>query len=170
MPPLSQRVRRYTIRLSTIVGLGLLAASCSEGKLSQCKELIDVANQVVIDVQTVAENASTTTSTTSPTGSASPTGSSNGPDSVAVISKVAESAKKAQINMEALQLNDEKLKEFQSQYAAMYSEINQTTRDMLAAAEARDREAGKEAYDAFKLATSREGALVTGVNDYCAAK
>lgn len=167
MPPLSQRVRRYIMPISAIVVAGIFAASCSENKLSQCKELIDVANQVVTDVQTVAQNASTTSSasTTSTTDSAN-----NGPDSVAVINKVAEAAEKARINMEALKLEDETLKNYQSQYAAMYTEINQTTRDMLAAAEAKNREAGKDAYDAFRAATSREETLVQEINEYCAVQ
>lgn len=174
MPSLSQRVCRSAIRTSAIALMGLLAVSCSESKLSQCGEIINVANQVVTDVQTVAQNASATTSTTSSpassTTAASPAPASSSPDSVAVINKVAESAEKARINMEGLKLTDETLKGFQAQYAAMYTEINQTTRDMLAAAEAKDREAGKEAYEAFRAATSREEALVQGVNDYCAAK
>lgn len=167
MPPLSQRVRRYIMPISAIVVAGIFAASCSENKLSQCKELIDVANQVVTDVQTVAQNASTTSSAsaTSTTDSAN-----NGPDSVAVINKVAEAAEKARINMEALKLEDETLKNYQSQYAAMYTEINQTTRDMLAAAEAKNREAGKDAYDAFRAATSREETLVQEINEYCAVQ
>lgn len=170
MPSLSQRVRRYTIQTSAIAALALLAASCSESKLSQCREIITVANEVVTDVQTVAQNASNTGTTGAATSSATGATASNNPDSVAVINKVAESAEKARINMEGLELTDEKLREFQSQYAAMYTEINQTTRDMLAAAEAKDREAGKEAYDAFRAATSREEALVQGVNEYCTAQ
>ena len=112
MPPLSQRVRRYIMPISAIVMAGIFAVSCSENKLSQCKELIDVANQVVTDVQTVAQNASTTSSAsaTSATGS-----TSNSPDSVAVINKVAEAAEKARINMEVLKLEDETLKNYQSQ-------------------------------------------------------
>lgn len=176
MPPLSQCARRYpivryNIRAFAIVLVGLIAASCSDNRLSQCKELIDVANQVVTDVQTVAQNASTTstTSTTSPTSTASSTNNSSS-DSVAVINKVAEAAEKARINMEALNLTDETLKNYQSQYAAMYTEINQTTRDMLTAAEAQNRDAGKEAYDAFRAATSREETLVQEINEYCAVQ
>ena len=52
----------------------------------------------------------------------------------------------------------------------MYTEINQTTRDMLAAAEAKNREAGKDAYDAFRAATSREETLVKEINEYCAVQ
>lgn len=156
MQRLRQPVRRSKICVLLIAGLSVLVASCTESKLAQCKQLIDVANQVVSDVQTVAQNAST--------------GTDNSNDSVAVINKVAEAAEKARVNMEALTLNDETLTGFQSRYADMYTEIRQTTRDMLAAAEAKDREAGREAYDNFKTATSREGPLVEEINSYCAAQ
>ncbi|GAB4383109.1 MAG: hypothetical protein Kow00121_44430 [Elainellaceae cyanobacterium] len=160
MQPLSQRMHKYTTRLFTrlfiVTTLGILATSCSESKLSQCRQLIDVANQVVSDVQTVAQNASTTATGT------------NSADSVAVISQVAESADKAQIRMEELQLTDETLQGFQARYAEMYTEIRETTRDMLSAAEVQDREAGKAAYEAFKTATSQEEGLVEEINAYCA--
>lgn len=156
MQSLSQRMRQRAIHASLFVAIGLIASSCSEGKLSQCRKLIDVANQVVSDVQTVAQN----TSSTAATGSSA--------ESIAVINKVAEAADKANIRMEELTLTDDRLENFQTRYAAMYTEIGQTTRDMLAAAEEKDRQAGKDAYDAFKAATSQEGTLVEEINAYCA--
>ena len=81
---------------------------------------------------------------------------------------MAEAADTAKSDMEALKLSDDQLKGFQSRYATMYTEIGRTTRDMLAAAEAKNREAGKNAYDAFKAATSQEGTLVDEINAYCA--
>ncbi|NJO39137.1 MAG: hypothetical protein HC769_08490 [Cyanobacteria bacterium CRU_2_1] len=149
----NQPVCKYTIRASAVVTLGLLVASCSESKLSQCKQLIDVANQVVTNVQTVAQNASSTT---------------NPSDSLAVINKVAEAADQAKTDMESLQLSDENLKGFQTRYAAMYAEIGETTRDMLSAAQSKDTQAGKNAYNEFKAATSQEGSLVNEINAYCA--
>lgn len=164
MLPSSQRLRQYTKSAFAIAALGLLVTSCSETKLSQCKKLIDVANQVVMDVQTVAQNASTTGSNAA----ANAANAADGADSIAVINKVAEAADKARINMESLTLTDERLQDFQDRYASMYTEIGQTTREMLAAAEAKDREAGREAYDAFKAATSQEEVLVDEINEYCA--
>ena len=155
MQVLRQPIRRSTVCASVAV-LSLLITSCSESRVAQCEKLIEVANQVVTDVQTVAQNASTSTDSST--------------DSVAVITKVAEAAEKARVKMQALSLSDETLAGFQSRYADMYAEIRQTTRDMLAAAEARDREAGREAYENFRTATSREGALVEDINAYCAAR
>lgn len=147
---------RLSVRAGLVLAIGFLATSCAESKISQCKKLIDVANQVVSDVQTVAQNASSTTGT--------PANS----DSSAVINRVASAADQAKSRMESLNLADPKLKEFQGRYATMYTEIGQTTRDMLKAADTNNREAGKNAYDAFKQATSQEGALVDEINAYCA--
>lgn len=148
---------KQIFRTGVVVAVGLLVTSCAESKISQCKKLIDVANQVVTNVQSVAQNASSTTGAVA-----------TNTDSFAVINRVAEAADTAKRDMEALKLGDEKLKEFQSRYATMYTEIGRTTRDMLAAAEAKNREAGKNAYDAFRAATSQEGTLVDEINGYCA--
>ena len=155
MPLLGQHTRKCTFYASVIAAIGLLITSCSESRLSQCRKLIDVANQVVTDVQTVAQNAST-----SPSDSTA--------ESVEVINRVADAANSARVNMEGLTLDDPQLQTFQTRYAAMYTEIYQTTRDMLAASEARDREAGREAYAAFQAATSQETTLVSEINEYCA--
>jgi galactokinase/mevalonate kinase-like predicted kinase len=81
---------------------------------------------------------------------------------------VADAANNARINMEGLSLNDTQLQDFQSRYISMYTEIHNSTREMLAASEARNREAGREAYTAFQEATSQETNLVREINDYCA--
>lgn len=152
--PLSQPIRKYTTYVA-IAAIGLVMTGCSESRLSQCRQLIDVANQVVTDVQTVAQNASTSTTETTA-------------DSREVIGRVADAANNARINMEGLSLNDTQLQDFQSRYISMYTEIHNSTREMLAASEARDREAGREAYTAFQEATSQETNLVREINDYCA--
>jgi hypothetical protein len=167
MQVLKQHVRRVT-GCAAVAVLSLLVTSCTESRVAQCQKLIDVANQVVTDVQTVAQNASTTS--TSTTNSTTNRSTNSSTDSVTVITKVAEAAEKARVNMQALSLDDETLVGFQTRYADMYTEIRQTTRDMLVAAEARDREAGREAYDNFRTATSREAVLVEEINAYCATQ
>jgi hypothetical protein len=164
MQGLRQHIRQIT-GCAAVAVLSLLVTSCTESRVAQCQKLIDVANQVVTDVQAVAQNASATSTNGSAANS-----NTNSTDSVAVINKVAEAAEKARVNMQALSLDDETLVGFQTRYADMYTEIRQTTRDMLAAAEARDREAGREAYDNFRTATSREAVLVEEINTYCAAR
>jgi hypothetical protein len=154
MPFIGQPTRKYTVYAS-IAAMGLLVSSCSESRLSQCRKLINVANQVVTDVQAVAQNASTSAS-----------GSTN--NSTEVITRVANAANSAKINMEELSLNDTQLQDFQNRYATMYAEIYDTTNAMLDASESRDREAGRQAYSAFQAATSQESTLVSEINQYCA--
>ncbi|WP_416670185.1 hypothetical protein [Egbenema bharatensis] len=154
MPFIGQPARKYTAYAS-IAAIGLLLSSCSESRISQCRKLINVANQVVTDVQTVAENAST-----------SPSGNTGA--STEVINRVADAANSARVNMEELSLNDTQLQDFQNRYATMYAEIYDSTSAMLDASEARDREAGRQAYTAFQAATSQEATLVSEINQYCA--
>ena len=60
-PNHKQMFRTGVVRTGIVVAVSLLATSCAESKISQCKKLIDVANQVVTNVQSVAQNASSTT-------------------------------------------------------------------------------------------------------------
>lgn len=154
MSHITQPIRQSTTRLVLLTMLGAVVTSCSESKLSQCRELIDVANETVADVQSVAQNTSTTQTNTA--------------ESVDVIGKVAEAAEKARINMDTLDLTDETLQSYQQRYVMMYTTIRETTRDMLSAAEVNNREEGKKAYEAFKEATEQEEGLVDAINGYCA--
>jgi hypothetical protein len=142
----------FTKRFNQISGLmvlGLLITSCSENKVAQCNQLIEIANQAVSGVRAVSETPK--------------------PDSIESMNKIADIANTARSQMEKLQLGDDQLKGFQGQFVTMYTETNQATRDLVTAAEAKDADAAKKAFSALQTATAKEAPLVNSVNTYCEA-
>jgi hypothetical protein len=144
--PIAKRI----CRVSTLVMVGFLVTSCSENKVSQCSKLIEIANRAVSGVKAVSEQPK--------------------PDSIESMNRIADIANSAKAEMEGLQLTDNELKGFQTRFIGMYTDTNQATRDLVAAAEAKDAEAAQQAFDSLQTATSQEGPLVTEVNTYCEAK
>jgi hypothetical protein len=138
---------RRSIAISALVGLGFLVTSCTDNKVSQCNKLIKVANEAVSSVQAVTQNAS--------------------PDNVEAMTKIAEAADKAKADMQGLQVTDEKLKAFQTRFINMYTETSKATRDLVAAAGAKNAAAAQASFDALKTATDKEAPLVSEVNTYC---
>lgn len=144
--PIAKRI----CQVSTLVMVGLLVTSCSESKVSQCSKLIEIANRAVSGVKTVSENPK--------------------PDSIESMNKIADVANSAKAEMEGLQLTDNELKGYQTRFISMYTDTNKATRDLVAAAEAKDAQAAQQSFDALQTATSQEGPLVTEVNTYCDAQ
>jgi hypothetical protein len=142
-------VAKQIYQISTALLVGGLIASCSETKVSQCSKLINIANQAVTGVKTVSENPN--------------------PDNIESMNKIADVANNAKSEMEALQLADGQLKDYQTRFVTMYTDTNKATRDLVSAAEAKDAQAARQAFDALKTATAQEGPLVNEVNSYCKA-
>ncbi|MBI4780902.1 MAG: hypothetical protein HY785_06210 [Oscillatoriophycideae cyanobacterium NC_groundwater_1537_Pr4_S-0.65um_50_18] len=137
---------KRAIAVSTLAALSFLV-SCSDNKVSQCNKLIKVANEAVSAVQNVTQTAT--------------------PDNVAAMSQIATAADKAKADMQGLQIGDEQLKGFQTRFISMYTDTGKATRDLVAAAGAKDAAAAQTAFDALKTATDQEGPLVNQVNTYC---
>jgi hypothetical protein len=150
MPFLFKPAFKRTVQVSTIVALGFLVVSCSESKVSQCNKLIEVANQAVTQVQEVSQNPK--------------------PDNVDAMNKIADAADVAKSKMQELKLTDGPLKDFQGRFVSMYTDTSKATRDLIAAANAKDSKAAQTAFTNLKTATDQEGSLVNDVNKYCTAK
>lgn len=129
------------------IGFGTLTASCSASKVSQCNQLIEVANSAVESVQTV-----TTTSE---------------PQDVNAMIQIADTADQATTEMQALELPDEQLKAYQGRFVTMYAETSRASRALVAAVNEKNTQAAEEAYSALQTATGQEAPLVEEVNTYC---
>ncbi|MBW4468398.1 MAG: hypothetical protein KME07_23475 [Pegethrix bostrychoides GSE-TBD4-15B] len=134
-------------RVSGLLALGLVLASCSDSKVSQCSKLIEIANQAVTGVKAVSENPN--------------------PDNINSMNKIADVANTAKASMQELSLSDPQLRDYQTRFVAMYTDTNQATRDLVTAAEAKNAQSAQQAFESLKTATAQEGPLVTAVNDYC---
>jgi hypothetical protein len=144
---LDQPVCKRAIAVSTLATLGFLVVSCSDNKVSQCNKLIKVANEAVSAVETVTQKPD--------------------PGNIEAMTKIAETADTAKTNMQALQLGDGKLKDFQGRFVNMYTDTSKATRDLVAAAQVKDAAAAQKAFDSLKTATDKEAPLVNEVNTYC---
>jgi hypothetical protein len=133
--------------VSLIMAVGMLTVSCGESKVSQCNKLIEVANKAVSDVQTITASADS--------------------QDVSAMAKIADTADQAKASMEALELSDEKLQDFQQKFVSMYTDTSKATRDLVAAVGADNSEGAQQAYTALQTATNQETPLVNEVNGYC---
>ncbi|MCU0524772.1 MAG: hypothetical protein MUF72_08090 [Elainella sp. Prado103] len=149
MPYFEKPLSKQFPQVAGLVVLGLLVASCSENKVSQCNRLIEIANQAVSGVEAVSETRQ--------------------PDDVESMNRIADISDAAKTQMEGLQLSDPQLKDYQTRFVAMYTDTTQATRDLVASVGQKDTDAARKAFDALQAATAQEGPLVNEVNTYCNA-
>ncbi|MEB3360086.1 MAG: hypothetical protein VKK04_25395 [Synechococcales bacterium] len=145
---LKQRFRSF----HRAIALGILATvsvGCSEGTVSQCVRLIDIANAAATEVETVTQSST--------------------PDDTEAFLTIAETADQAATDLGTLELSDAQLQTFKQRFIQLYQETGKATRDLVAAVEAADREAAEAAYAQLEAATSQEEPLVEEVNIYCRA-
>jgi hypothetical protein len=137
--------RATTLSMATAVGL--LAVSCGASKVSQCNNLIEVANNAVTEVQAVTATAQ--------------------PQDVNSMLKIAETADQATADMQALELSDEQLQGFQQRFITMYTDTSAATRALVDAVNQKNSQGAQQAYSDLQAATGQESALVNEVNTYC---
>jgi len=154
------RLRRGIWLTLTIAAVAFSVISCSEGKVSQCNQLISVANEAVAQVQSVTQSTAA-----SPDAGNSTTNPAN---NVGAMNRIAAAADQARGEMEALEFSDQRLTEFKSRFVAMYSEISGATRELVSSATASNSQAAQQAFNSLKTATDKEAPLVEEVNRYCA--
>ena len=138
---------RYFVLLPLTAAISLLTVSCSESKVSQCNKIIKVANEAVTKAKSVTNG-----------GQAS--------DPKAML-EAANAMEKASKEMEAINVKDQKLKDYQTGFIKMYRDTSKATRDFVAAFEKKDRPAAETALTNLQQATTPERQLVTDINTYC---
>lgn len=142
---------------AAFIALGLMAttqpiaqAQTPPDRATQCSNLIAVANRAVSSVQEITRGSS----------------NSNAEDMI----KIADAADQASSEMQALQLTDTQLQDYQARFLEMYSGTSQATRDLADASNSGDSDRAQEAFNALVTATDKEGPLVNDVNQYCQVK
>ncbi len=138
---------RYFALVSVTTAISLLTVSCAESKVSQCNKIIQVANKAVNETKSVTNN-----------------GQSSDPK---VYLQVANAMQKASQDMQAINVNDEKLKDYQAGFIKIYGGSSKATREYIAALDKKDRPAAEKALDNLLQATTPEQKLVTDINTYC---
>jgi hypothetical protein len=139
-------VQQVGIVLMTI-SISFVTAGCSGGKLSQCANVIKVVNQTVTDTKTITA------------------GGTKG--DIPTIEQLVVTFGNAAKDMESVNVDDEKLKTYKSQFVTMYrgaTEINQ--RLLIAIKEKKSTILYEELRKSRKIFTS-ERAMTQGISEYC---
>lgn len=142
---------RFLPRSRAIASFGtialLFASGCGASKVAQCNSMIETANSA-------AEAAQNLTSEGDP----------SDPD---VMLKAAETMEQASSDMQALELEDERLQEFQAGFVEMYDKTSSASRDLVDASKDGDSSAIEASIEELQEVSQTEQELVGGVNSYC---
>jgi soluble cytochrome b562 len=139
------RSRPLMVALNAVVSL--LSTACADTQVYQCNEIIGIANETVTQARDLTAGGQTT-------------------DPQAML-QAADAMEQASAEMEAVEVEDEQLQDFQEGFVTMYQKTAQATRSFVKAYEESDREAAESAFTDLQQATSAEDELVQGINEYC---
>ncbi|NET56456.1 MAG: hypothetical protein F6K47_09875 [Symploca sp. SIO2E6] len=141
---------RYMVFLSLTAVVSLLSVGCGDTKTQECNQIIQVANKVVTQVNELTNS-----------------GQLSNPQ---VALQAADAMEKASPEMEAIELKDEQLQNYQTSFVSMYRDTSQATRDFVAAFNKRDWQGSEVASIKLQKATASEAQLITEINTYCSTE
>lgn len=122
---------------------GLVLVSCSESLKSQCSRFGTTVNGYSKQVK------------------------DNPPKNFNDLSRIANDLDKYATELEAIKLNDQKLREFQGRFVAMYQQTSAASRKLVAASNKPDPKTGLAALTELQTAVKQEEPLLKDVNEYC---
>ncbi|WP_373538619.1 hypothetical protein [Chamaesiphon sp.] len=144
---------KFKLQRIGIVGIAtavsLLTASCTSDKLSQCANIIKVVNQTVIDTKTTTESGTK--------------------GDLPTIEKLVSTFDKAAKDLSAVNVTDEKLKTYQSQFLTMYQGATDINQQLVASIKERKSTKVHEGLRKSRNIFSPERDLATGLTQYCKA-
>ena len=141
---------RYVVFLSLTAVLSLLSVSCGDTKAQECNKIIQVANKVVSEATELTSG-----------------GQLSNPQ---MVLQTADAMEQASQEMEAIELKDEQLQNYQTGFVSMYRDTSQATREFVTASEKNDLQGAQKASTKLQEATASEGKLVTDINTYCSTE
>ncbi|NEP57605.1 MAG: hypothetical protein F6K31_11370 [Symploca sp. SIO2G7] len=141
---------RYLTFLGLTAAVSFLSVSCGNTKAQECSQIIQVANKVVGEVNELTDS-----------------GKLSNPQ---VALQAADAMEKASPEMEAIEVKDEQLRNYQTSFVSMYRDTSQATRDFIAAFQKKDWQGSEIASTKLQKATLSESQLVTDINTYCSTE
>lgn len=129
------------------IAISLVTVSCSSGKVSQCADMIKVINQTVIDTKTTTNSGT------------------NG--DVQVVEKLVSVFDKAAKDMSSVNLSDEKLKTYKTQFLSMYQSGTEINKQLVVSLKERKSTKVHEGLRKSNNIFSPERDLATGITQYC---
>ncbi|MFP4099924.1 MAG: hypothetical protein ACLFWZ_04915 [Coleofasciculus sp.] len=146
------RPQRNFLRLSVTAVISLLAVSCGQSKVAQCNQMIQVANQAVSDAKVVTSAVQ-----------------EDNPQAEAM-RQAAAVMDKASEEMNAIDVTDETLQDYQASFVSMYRDTSQAMLNFAVAFEQKDRQGAETAQMSLQQATTPEKQLVDNLNAYCSGQ
>jgi hypothetical protein len=129
------------------IGVGFLTTSCTSGKVSQCANIIKVVNQTVLDTKATTESGTK--------------------GDVPTIEKLVGIFDKANKDLESVNVSDEKLKTYKSQFATMYQGATEINKQLVTSIKERKSTKVHEELRKSRNIFSPERDLATGLTQYC---
>ena len=136
----SNRLNRYTAFSATTLVLGLFLYGCGENRVVQCNKFVTVANKAKTLVA---------------------------PKDTSGFTSLADSIEQVRTEVQAVAVQDAKLKEVQVELLGMYGDVSQALKAQVKATDAKDKTALEKAKKEFEVATGKESEIVDRINTLC---
>jgi hypothetical protein len=136
----AHRAIRYAVLSSITITIGLLLHGCGESKVSQCNKVVTVANKTKTLVA---------------------------PKDVAGFLPLAENIDQIRTEVQAISIQESKLKELQVQLLSMYGDVSQSLKAQAKATESKDKTALDKAKQELETAAGKETDIVDRLNALC---
>ena len=143
---MKSRVQQVGV-IAIAIATNFLTVSCASGKVSQCASMIKVVNQTVIDTK------DTTAAGTK--------------GDVSTIEKLVGIFDKAAKDLDSVNLSDEKLKTYKSQFLTMYQGATEINKQLVTNIKERKSTKVHESLRKSRNIFSPERDLATGLTQYC---
>jgi hypothetical protein len=137
---LTNRFNRYAFLSATAMTMGLLLYGCGESKVSQCNKIVTVANK------TTALGI---------------------PKDIAGFVPLATNIDQIRTEVQAIAVQDSKLKELQTKLLGVYGDASQSLKGQVKATEAKDPNAMTKAKQDLETASTKESEVVDQINTLC---
>ncbi len=131
------------------IALGFLMTSCKTAKVTQCADMIQVINQTVIDTKTNTQSGTRL--------------------NVGIVEKLVTVFDKAAKDMKSVNVSDEKLKTYKSQFLSMYQGGTEINKQLMVSLQERKSTKVHEGLRKSNNIFSPERDLATGLTQYCKA-
>ena len=137
---LPNRLNRYAALSAMALAFGLLLYGCGENRVSQCNKFVVVANK---------------------------TKSLSTPKDISGFVPLSENIEQIKTEVQAIAVQDPKLKELQSELLGLYGNVSQALKSQVKATESKDKNAVDKAKLDLTTAAGKESDIVDRVNALC---
>jgi hypothetical protein len=142
----SVKVQRVAI-IAIAIGTSFLTVSCNDNKVSQCAKTIEVVNRTVLDTKAISDSGTK--------------------GDVQTIEKLVGIFDKGAKDLEGVNVKDEKLNTYKSQFLTMYKGATDIAQQLIVSLKERKATKVNEGLRKYASIVSPERDLAAGLTQYC---